>query len=416
MGACRDGSHRATFMSLLSEGASMPDETLIAEKVEQARDVVADADADAWLTFARETGDSPEPCLPYLLGFDVVWPSMVLVTPADSTVILGRHDAPNAESLGVHEVVGYDEGLAEHFGDWLDRVDPDAVAVNYDRDDPVADGLTHGLYLRLRELLDDADTEVELTSASPIIDRFRGQKTETERQRVQAAADETVAFFDDLQAAWGPEWTEADVSEYFHDKLDDAGYGSAWSWDYCPTVHAGGDAPVGHTLPGDRTVPPGEVLHVDFGVVKDGYAADLQRLFYRPVDGEEPPADLRDAFEDVRAAIRAGHEALEPGVAGHVVDTAARQELTSRDWPAYEHAFGHQVGRNAHDGGTLLGPRWDRYGEAPKGEVRPGEIYTMELGVDTEWGYLGQEEMVRITHDGTEFVVEPQTALRTLQS
>ncbi len=38
----------------------------------------------------------------------------------------------------------------------------------------------------------------------------------------------------------------------------------------------------------------------------------------------------------------------------------------------------------------------------------------MELGVETEWGYVGQEEMVRVTESGTERVVAPQTALRTL--
>lgn len=71
-------------------------------------------------------------------------------------------------------------------------------------------------------------------------------------------------------------------------------------------MHAGGDSPVGHTLPGDRTVPEGELLHVDFGVVRDGYAADVQRIWVR---GEAGP-ELTAAFRDVRAAIDAGPSAL----------------------------------------------------------------------------------------------------------
>jgi len=35
--------------------------TLIAEKVEQARDAVAASEADAWLTFCRETNEIAEP-------------------------------------------------------------------------------------------------------------------------------------------------------------------------------------------------------------------------------------------------------------------------------------------------------------------------------------------------------------------
>ncbi|MEF8757909.1 MAG: M24 family metallopeptidase, partial [Halobacteriales archaeon] len=339
----------------------MSDQIIVDEKVTQAREILADAEADLWLTFARETSEIDEPCLPYVLGFDVVWPTMVLVTPDRSAVIIGRHDAPNAEDLGVHEVHPYDASLADAFHEFLADVDPDAIAVNYSRDNNVADGLTHGLYLRLQSLLEGTDYEGTLVSADPIVSELRGIKSETERERIFAAAEETEAFFAEMAAEWTPDWTEADVSDYLHGRMEEEGYGSAWSWDYCPTVHAGGEAPVGHTLPGDRTLPPGEILHVDFGVVKDGYAADIQRLYYRPEGDEAPPPDLQAAFQDVRAAIGAGLDALEPGVEGHVVDDAARDELTDRGWPEYQHAFGHQVGRNAHDGGALLGPLWDRY-------------------------------------------------------
>jgi Xaa-Pro aminopeptidase len=379
------------------------DTSLITEKVDQARNAVADHTADAWVIFCRETTEIREPCLPYVLGFDVVWPTAVVVGPDDSAVVLGRHDAPNAERLGVHAVYPYDASMQESLHEVLDGMAAETVAVNFDRDDNVADGLTHGLFLRLQDLLPGR----EFVGAGDIVKRVRGIKSETEQERITAAAETTTALLDEMAAAWSPETTEAEVRDWFHGEMRDRDLGSAWSWDYCPTVHAGGDSPVGHTLPGDRVVPDGELLHVDFGVVQDGYAADVQRIWVR---GDADP-DLEAAFRDVRAAIDAGHEVLEPGVVGHAVDTAAREELTSRGWPAFEHAFGHQVGRTAHDGGTLLGPEWDRYGESPRGAVRPGEVYTMELGVETEWGYVGQEEMVRITETGTEFVVPPQTDL-----
>ena len=400
-------------MPVASDGARM-DEALVREKVAQARTAVAESSADCWLTFARETSEAAEPCLPYLLGFDVVWPSMVLVTADRSVVLLGRHDAPNAEALGVHEVVPYDESIAPAFEAFLDEARPDALALNYSTDDPVADGLTHGLYRRLRELLDASGHDPALVSAADIVSQVRGVKTPTEHERVAAAAERTEAVLAAMADAWTPDWTEADVADFCHDRMREAGDGAAWSWDYCPTVHAGGAAEVGHTLPGDRTVPPGEVLHVDFGVVHEEYAADLQRVWVREPAGGGVPDDLAAAFADVRAAIDAGVAALEPGAVGHEVDAAAREALTSRGWPEYQHGLGHQVGRSAHDGGTLLAPQWDRYGDQPRGTVRPGEIYTVELGVDTGFGYVGQEELLRVIDDGTEFVVEPQTALRTL--
>lgn len=382
------------------------DTALVAEKVAQARDVVAESDVDCWLIFCRETDAIAEPALPYVLGFDVVWPTAVVVGPDDSDVILGRHDAPNAEQLAVHHVHPYDEGMGEELRAVLDRMEADRVAVNVDEDDNTADGLTHGMYRKLEKLI----PERELVPGGDVVRRVRGIKSETEHVRIARAAATTEALLADAVEAWTPETTEAEFAEGLHARMRDRELGSAWAWDYCPTVHAGGAAEVGHTLPGDRTVPEGELLHVDFGVVTDGYAADLQRLY---VYGEAP-SGLKQAYLDVRAAIDAGHDVLEPGVTGHEVDTAAREALTDRGWPAFEHAFGHQVGRTAHDGGTLLGPEWERYGDAPRGEVRTGEVYTMELGVDTEWGYIGQEELVRITEDGTEWVVEPQTSLRSL--
>jgi Xaa-Pro aminopeptidase len=383
------------------------DTDLIAEKVAQARDAVARSEADAWLTFCRETDEINEPCLPYILGFDVVWPTAIVVGPDRSTVILGRHDAPNAEQLGVHEVRPYDESLEEPLDTTLSALDAETIAINFDRDDNVADGLTHGLFLRLQDLLPGR----EFVSAGEIVSDVRGLKSPTEHERITAAAETTRDLLAELEAAWTPEMTEAEARDLLHGRMREEGYGSAWSWEYCPTVHAGGASDLGHTLPGDLTVPEGELLHVDFGVVQDGYAADIQRIWVRG----EPAPELEQVFADVRAAIDAGHEVLEPGAVGHEVDAAAREELVSRGHDAFEHAFGHQVGRTAHDGGLLLGPEWDRYGDSVRGEVRVGEVYTMELGVDTEWGYVGQEEMVRITEEGTEFVVDPQTALWTLE-
>jgi Xaa-Pro aminopeptidase len=241
------------------------------------------------------------------------------------------------------------------------------------------------------------------------------RKASPEHDRIRNAGEATESLLAEMEGAWTPDWTEATVSSFLHERIRQAGYDAAWNWDYCPAVHAGADAEIGHTLPDDRPVPAGELLHVDFGVSYEGYAADLQRVYYHPAgpDGTVPD-DLQAAFEDVRAAIDAGRKVLEPGVRGHDVDAAAREELTDRGWSEFNHAFGHRIGQAAHDGGTLLGPSSDRYGDRPRGEIRAGEVYSVELGVGTTYGYVGQEEMIRIVQDGHEFVVAPQTGLRRL--
>jgi Xaa-Pro aminopeptidase len=81
----------------------------------------------------------------------------------------------------------------------------------------------------------------------------------------------------------------------------------------------------------------------------------------------------------------------------------------------YLHAVGHQVGRSAHDGGTILGPRWERYGSTPYREVQEREVYTLELGVVLPGrGYLGLEEMVQVTSTGVEWLTDRQLEMPTL--
>ena len=175
------------------------DAAVVGEKVAAAREAVAASDdADAWLSVGRETDVSPEPCFPYLLGFDVVWPTAVVVGPESSAVVLGRHDAPTARDLDVHEVHAYDESIAEPLREVLNGMGAERVALNYDRDDVVADGLSHGLFLQLREYFPDR----EFTSASDLIRRLRGVKSKTEYERVRAAAAETEELLQTATATW----------------------------------------------------------------------------------------------------------------------------------------------------------------------------------------------------------------------
>ncbi|MCZ7674551.1 MAG: aminopeptidase P family protein [Chloroflexi bacterium] len=88
----------------------------------------------------------------------------------------------------------------------------------------------------------------------------------------------------------------------------------------------------------------------------------MQRMWYVLEEGETAvPPEVQRAFEVVLGAIRAGEAALKPGVPGWQVDAAARQFIVDNGYPEYMHAFGHLLGRVAHDGATVLGPKWERY-------------------------------------------------------
>ena len=89
---------------------------------------------------------------------------------------------------------------------------------------------------------------------------------------------------------------------------------------------------------------------------------------------------------------------------GYEVDAAARQVVVSAGFPEFKHGLGHGLGRAVHDGGTMLGPRWPCYGKTPEQIVEVGNVFTLELGVMTEAGFVGLEEDVLVTEQGCQFL------------
>jgi Xaa-Pro aminopeptidase len=200
----------------------------------------------------------------------------------------------------------------------------------------------------------------------------------------------------------------------FQNQIDVQDLGYAWDKPYNPIVTCGPDSLIGHAAPGNVALKPGDTLHIDVGIKHNEYCSDIQRMWYVLKDGEsEAPDDVQHAFQTVLAALRAGEQALKPGTAGWEVDAAAREYVVNAGYPEYMHAFGHLLGRSAHDGATILGPRWERYVGLCDRLIESGNIFTLELHVPvTGRGIMSLEEDVLVQVDGVQYLSRPQTELR----
>lgn len=390
-------------------------ESIAREKLDQAVDILGEQDVDLWLTFVRETLLTPDPSLDLVAGTYCAWQAAFLVPRTGERVaIVGRFDAPNVVGLGAYdEVIGYDENIRPLLREAIERLDPKSIAINYSESDPAADGLTHGLWLVLQETLEGTPYADRLTSSEGIVNALRGRKSPAEIDRIRGAIRETEEIFDVVTRMLAPDLTELEIAAVFHDEVKRRGLGYAWEPVHCPAVNAGPDKEVGHSSPSEMRTKRGELLHTDFGVSKADYASDLQRVWYLLEEGEtDAPPDVVKAWDAVWAAVDAGAEALHPGAVGWEVDAAARSHLVAAGFPEPMYSLGHQLGRSAHDGGTLLGPGWDRYGRAPYGRVEEGNVYTLEFGTAVpNRGYVGLEEDVLVTADGVEWLSTPQREL-----
>ncbi|HMU92792.1 MAG TPA: Xaa-Pro peptidase family protein [Anaerolineales bacterium] len=394
--------------------------SLIKEKVNQAIEILKEQQIDMWLTFVRETSGVRDPALDFLIGEnDLTWPSALILTrKGEKIAIIGNLEKESLQRLDVFdEILGYDTAVSTLFKETITRLNPDRIAVNTSRNNVHADGLTHAMYEFLREYLAGTPYADRLVSAEPVISAMRGRKTATEQARVKKAIEITEEIFAKTFDFIKVGMTEIEVGAYMHQLAKDYNVDLAWPAENCPAVNSGPNSPVGHNGPTDIKIERGHLVHFDFGVKYEGYCSDIQRIAYVLREGEtEAPIEIQRGFITIRTAIEKSREAMKPGVTGNVIDTISREIVADAGYPDYKYALGHQLGRVAHDGGALLGPLWEKYGDSPNQKLEIGQIFTIEPGLPVNgYGYLGLEEDVVMTKSGAEYFHEPQKEIVLLK-
>lgn len=375
------------------------------QKLAQAQALLAPD--ELWIIAARETLERPEPGLDLVAPCHLTWDTFLLVGHNSATAIAGRFDAASLPQGW--RVISYDEDFASVLRQEVAALAPRRILLNYATDNPLLDGLSHGMFLKLQEVLPEAP----FVSAASFLGRLRSVKTPSEQQRIKEAVDRAEDHLEALMQTLAPGWSERLAAEWLHQRLRAEGLDPAWGWEGCPNVSFA--RMPAHAGPTDKRLEPGMLIHTDYGVKLSGYCSDVQRIYYWPKPGQGVPAVLQQAFAVVWQAIEAAATALRPGVAGHQVDQAAREVITQAGFPEYKYATGHNLGRATHDGGTLLGPLWPRYGQSPLGVVQAGEVYTLELGVMLEGiGYVGLEEDVVVREHGVDWLSRRQNQVYVL--
>jgi len=386
------------------------------QKTLQAVEILNELNIDLWLTFVRETSHGGDPILPVIYGeAGLTWPSALIITRAGERIaIVGSLEAAAARATGAYtEVIGHDTGIRAALRETLARLNPHQVAVNISKTDVLADGLSWGMYQTLLDILSGTPYAERIVSAERVIAALNGRKTPGEVALIRAAVDETEEIFAHAFSQVRVGMTERQIAELLHAQVRQRGLGYAWAAESCPAVNAGPDSAMGHAGPGEITLQPGHLLHFDFGVKKHGFCADLQRMLYVLRPGESaPPEPVRRGFETIARAVQAAARAMRPGVLGAEIDAIARKIVTEAGYPEFMHGLGHQLGRRAHDGGGMLGPRWEKYGDLPDRPLEAGQVYTIEPSLFVPgYGGVGLEEDVLLTARGVEWLSRAQMEL-----
>jgi Xaa-Pro aminopeptidase len=388
---------------------------MILEKQKQAAAILKEKDIDMWMTFVRETGNLKDPMMDMIVGTGATWHSAFIITKdGETTAVIGSLEEANMKTVGTFQnIVSYLKSVKEDLVKVLEKYDPNKIAINFSRNSSLADGLTHGVYLELVDLLKDTPYVDRFVSSEEIVAALRGRKSQTEVDYIKEAIRETLIIFDEVTDFIEVGKSELDVANYVSGLVKERGFDFAWDEEHCPAVFTGPDTAGAHSGPTNKKIEKGHVINMDFGVKINGYCSDLQRTWYVLKEGEtEAPEEVMKGFNVIKDAIIMSGEKMKPGVLAWEVDNVARTHITSNGYDEYPHGLGHQVGRVAHDGGSMMGPKWERYGNLPYMPLEKGNVFTIEprLTIDG-FGIATMEEIVWVKEDGIEYLSKPQTEI-----
>jgi Xaa-Pro aminopeptidase len=243
--------------------------------------------------------------------------------------------------------------------------------------------LSYGLFEVLR------DGGLDLTPTSGLVEALRAVKDEQELEHLRAACRITDRVLERLTEIPFVGRSEREVSwdlaRLFHEEGGD-------TMAFESIVGSGPTGARPHARAGDRPIEAGELVVVDTGTTKSGYASDCTRTFATgPLDGE-----AKEAYETVLAAQQAALDGLRAGLSGTDADALARSVIDGSPFAGLlGHGLGHGLGLDVHEAPRMSTDSSD--------VLVPGNVVTVEPGVYLE-GRFGVriEDDVVIAEDGIE--------------
>ena len=370
---------------------------------------------DAWLITGRETILKSEPILSVLGDIDFIIATTLIFTQTKMIAIVSPLDKEGYLLIdGIDEVVEYTGTMEESIVEVLNRLNVKTLALNYCKDDASSDGLTYGMYLTLESVFKQLNNKPELVSAFSIVSEVRGRKTPKQVEIIKQCVIQADKYLRMVPSICKNGTTSLDIYNFLQEVAYKDGYEMSWTPSQCPGVSVDPNVPSGHMGIVSAPIVKGYLINIDYGVRKNGYCSDIQRMYYVLKDDEDKaPKEVVEAFNVIRDATAMAKEFMKPGVTGFQVDQIARHYVVDQGYDSWNAALGHQVGHQTHDGGTLLANRRARYNrpELIDSPLMEGNVFTIEPSLDTPIGRIGLEEDVVITETGCTWLLEPQQEL-----
>jgi len=318
-------------------------------------------------------------------------------------------------------VVKPPERIAVNFPEW--PAGPESVAFS--------DGISHTDYLQLVKALGDKYAR-RFVSAENLITDFRTRRVMSEIVFYGELCKETVEVmekaFDIVESGVT---TLEDVARWLRNQNMSGGFGSLIQFGL-PGVFCQ-DADGHESGSDDHVIQGGDLVHIDFGLIRMNYRTDIKRLAYILREGETAlPPEIQKTLDDGLKARKIFRKNVKVGrTAGETFEILKRKleeagfYYLTRDQIPDPEKTGVSIGFH------LLGYGWGDEAVGPRISLRLDRAhlkipschlfvleYTMHMPVP-EWGegkhvYMALEDDVIVTERGVEFLYPPMKQIRLI--
>ncbi len=256
-------------------------------------------------------------------------------------------------------------------------------------------------YLTVAELnYYEKNLNAELVPFTKRINGFRGVKEEWELELMRKAQAITDKAFSEVITRIKAGMTELELqAELIYCLYKNGGQGLAFD----PIVVSGPNTSMPHGVAGERVVREGDFITMDFGALYQGYCSDMTRTVALGYATEE----MKQVYNTVLEAQKAGIAASKAGVPGKDIDGAARKVITDAGYgPYFGHGYGHSLGLEVHESPSPNGANDQGMPVNSVASAEPGIYLPGKFGVRIEDVTVFKEDGVEnLTHSPKNLII-----------
>ena len=302
----------------------------------------------------------------------------------------------------------------------VDERNPKTIALNIGGTRGQQSGLSHDSYRFLAETL-GPENEKKFVSAAKFLTEFFDTRLPEEYEHYEKAVLATDVI---TRRAFSNEvitpgkTTVRDVRWWMMQQVNDLGLGIWFQPDLRiqrQRTETGTTGQFLSTAKESEVIQPGDLIHVDFGLIYMGLSTDWQKHAYILKPGEtDAPAGLKAALSNTNRLQDALFSFARAGMTGSQVYDQTMAEMKKQGIEAM--IYSHPIGAHGHGLGASIDFRRGIGGDEDK--LRLGSYTSIELNTSTtvpEWGgqkvtIMAEDDAV-MTENGYKFIRPRQTEL-----